>query len=85
MIEGHDLLTDDADWDAPTWAMDPVGLERLATTLSWLYDNIPGDLTFEAVWGSIKNELPVNRDQLLAIVRAGEIGNGTVYRVAARD
>jgi hypothetical protein len=35
---GHDLLTEEADWSAPTWDMNPAGLERLAATLEWLYE-----------------------------------------------
>ena len=83
MPEGHDLLTDDADWDAPTWAMDPVGLGRLAVTLEWLYGALPDGFTFEAMWGKPKGESVVSPDQLLQVVRSGQIGNNIVYRVGA--
>ena len=78
---GHDLLTDVADWDAPTWAMQPAGLNRLAATLEWLYERLAIDFTFEAMWGTPKGEVAVSRSKLLEIVRAGEIGNNMVYRV----
>ena len=78
------LLADDADWDADTWAMDPAGLERLTGTLEWLCGRLPGDFTFEAMWESPKGEADVSRQELLAIVRAGRIGNNIVYRVRAR-
>jgi hypothetical protein len=77
----HDLLTDDADWNAMTWDMDPAGLERLAVTLEWLYDELPGEFTFEALWGEEPIEKLVSRTELLRIVRAGQIGTRTRYRV----
>jgi hypothetical protein len=79
----HDLLTDNADWDAMTWDMDPAGLERLAVTLQWLYDELPGEFTFEALWGEEPIEKLVSRPELLRIVQAGQIGTRTRYRVPA--
>jgi hypothetical protein len=79
----HDLLADAADWNAMTWDMDPVGLERLAMTLEWLYEELPGEFTFEALWGEEPIEKRVSRPELLRIVRAGQIGTRTRYRVPA--
>jgi hypothetical protein len=79
----HRLLTNDADRDAMTWDMDPAGLERLALTLEWLYDELPGEFTFEALWGEEPIEKLVSRPELLRIVRAGQIGTRTRYRVPA--
>jgi hypothetical protein len=82
--EMHDLLTDEADWGAVAWAMDPAGLERLARTLEWLYDELPGEFTFEARWGNEELiEKLVSRPELLRIVRAGQIGTRSRYRVPA--
>jgi hypothetical protein len=39
--EVHDLLTEEADWDAETWDMDPDGLEELAATLARLFAQLP--------------------------------------------
>lgn len=77
----HDFLTDEADWDAVTWAMAPEGLERLATTLEWLYSELPGEFAFEATRGEEPIEKLVSRDELLRIVRAGRLGTRTRYRV----
>ena len=80
----HGLLTDDADWNAATWDMDREGLESLATTLEWLFAELPGELTFEATWADqAEEEKGVTRAGLLAIVRASEIATKTRYRVSA--
>jgi hypothetical protein len=79
----HDLLTDEADWNAITWDMDPAGLERLAVTLEWLYEELPGEFTFQALWGEEPIEKRVARPELLRIVRAGQIGTRSRYRIPA--
>lgn len=79
----HAILTDEADWDAVTWAMDPPGLERLAQTLAWLFAQLPGEFTFEAVWGEEPIDKLTSRDELLRIVRAGQIGTRGRYRLPA--
>ena len=79
--EVHGLLTDEADWNAVVWAMDPRGLERLARTLEWLYSELPGEFTFEATWGEEPIEKLVSRDELLRVVRAGRVGTRARYRV----
>jgi hypothetical protein len=81
--KAHDLLTDDADWNAMTWAMDPAGLERLAVTLEWLHEELPGEFTFQALAGEDPIEKRVSRPELLRIVRAGQIGTRTRYRIPA--
>ena len=81
----HDLLTDEADWNAMTWDMDPAGLERLAVTVEWLYEELPREFTFEALAGENPIEKRVSRPELLRIVRAGQIGTRTRYRIPAAD
>jgi hypothetical protein len=81
----QDLLTDEADWNAMTWDMEPAGLERLAVTLEWLHEELPGEFTFEALAGEEPIEKRVSRPELLRIVRAGQIGTRTRYRVPAAD
>jgi hypothetical protein len=75
------LLNDDADWNAVTWRMDPVGLDRLAVTLEWLYGELGQEFTFAAMWAEEVTEKLVSRDELLRIVRAGRIETRTRYRV----
>jgi hypothetical protein len=80
----HFILTAEADPDALTWAMEPDGLERLAATLEWLFERLPGELTFEALSGAEPGEQVVTRAELLRLVRAGRIGTRTRYHVLAR-
>jgi hypothetical protein len=76
------MLDDDADRHAMTWSMDPDGLERLALTLEWLYDELPGPFTFEATWMTEEPiEKLVSRPELVRIVRAGQLGTRERYRV----
>jgi hypothetical protein len=77
------ILRDEADPDAVTWAMEPDGLERLAATLEWLFERLPGELVFEALSGAEPGEQVVTRAELLRIVRAGRIGTRTRYHVLA--
>jgi hypothetical protein len=77
----HAILRDEADPDALTWAMDPAGLERLAATLEWLFERLPGELTFAALWGAEPGEQVVTRAELLRLVRAARIGTRTRYRI----
>ena len=87
--ELHEYLTDAADWDAPTWDFEPEGQQRLARTLSWLYDRVPEAFRFSATWGPVSiDERDVDRDELLAIVENNAVSTGAVYKgprgVAAR-
>jgi hypothetical protein len=69
-----------------TWSMDPAGLERLAATLEWLYEELVGSFTFEAT--SVAEEpieKLVSRPELLRIVRNGQLGTRERYRVPAAD
>jgi hypothetical protein len=75
------LLAHEADGNAVTWAMEPDGLERLATTLEWLYSELPEEFTFEATGGEEPIEKLVSRDELLRVVRAGRVGTRARYRV----
>jgi hypothetical protein len=81
--KAHELLTDEADWNAMTWDMDPAGLERLAVTLEWLHEELPGEFTFQALAGEDPIEKRVSRPELLRIVRVGQIGTRTRYRIPA--
>jgi hypothetical protein len=82
--EVHNLLTDQADWDAETWDMDPQGLEELAATLDWLFEQLRGDVTFQTTWSDpIEHHVRLSRGDLLAIVPKSEIGTRRRYYVSA--
>ena len=83
-IDGaHAALTDQADWNAATWDMDPQMLEPLAVGIERLYDASKVGITVRAIWpGDDPQRFQrVTIDRMLAIVREGTVGTKTVYVV----
>ena len=81
--DAHDLLTDNADWNAETWAMEADGLQDLASTFAWLFGLVAGSMTIEATWAGEQTTTvrDVSRDEMLDIVRAGALATRTTYKV----
>jgi len=79
----HLLLVEGTTVNAVSWNLTPVGIERLAYTFEWLFAQIPGELTFEVLWGEDAIDKLVSRDELLRIVATGRLGGRTRYRVRA--
>jgi hypothetical protein len=78
----HDLLTDDADWDADTWAMDPDGLQEVASTVNRLFGVVDAPMILEALWGNqVAIVEEVSRAEMLSVIRAGALGTQTRYIV----
>jgi len=77
----HLLLVEGTTVNAVSWNLTPVGIERLAYTFEWLFAQIPGELTFEVLWGEDPIDKLVSRDELLRIVATGHLGGRTRYRV----
>jgi hypothetical protein len=82
-LDGCDLLADDADWNAETWAMEPDSLEQLADAFAWLFDQHTGDVVVEALWLGDRPETAcvLTPAEFLDIVRRGAIGTKTRYVV----
>jgi hypothetical protein len=84
-LEMHacDMLSDDADPTAATWAMTPEGIEDLILVWRGLFDRYPGDVVAEAIFGgdSVEAEESVTRDEFLALVKGGALGTKTRYLV----
>lgn len=86
-LHACDLLTDEADWDAPTWSMSPGVAEQLADSMSALLAEL-GDTAFvEALW---EGEAPVDERYLpttefVGLVRRGEMATHTRYRIRPDD
>jgi hypothetical protein len=83
-LAGIELLIEEgASDDAVSWNLTPDGVDRLNQTFEWLYRQIPGEFTFEVLWGQDPIEKMVSRDELLRIVGTGHVGGRTRYRVWA--
>jgi hypothetical protein len=59
----------------------PIGVERLAATFEWLFSQLPGEFTFELLWGEEPIDKFVSREELLRIVHTGHLTGRTRYRV----
>ena len=77
----HLLLEEGATVSAVSWNLTPIGIGRLTSTFQWLFEQIPGELTFEILWGEDPIDKLVSRDELLRIVGTGHLGGRTRYRV----
>ena len=76
------LMSDNADWSAPIWALDPRVLEGLARALRMLNDEV-GGFTFQASW---INDEPETRShvqlrELLKDVLNNQVKNKHLYLV----
>ena len=83
LAEVHTLLADGVDSDSVTLDLTPAGADRLARTFEWLFQELPGELTFEVLWGEEPIDKLVAREELLRIVHTGRLGGRTRYRVWA--
>jgi hypothetical protein len=77
----HLLLEEETTVDAVSWNLTQIGLGRLTYTFEWLFAQIPGELTFEILWGEDAIDKLVSREELLRILATGHLGGRTRYRV----
>ena len=75
------LLTDEADWNAESWAMRPEVLEPLARTLETLVSQGPARLAVQTLWAGDgpATERPVTAHDLAATAREGRLGTRIRY------
>ena len=76
------LLADEADWNAPVWALEPKVLEGLAAALELLGDEA-GGFTFQALWvgDQAETEGQIPLAEMLQDVRNDRVRNKHTYRV----
>lgn len=78
------LMSEDADWNAPVWSLDPAVLEGLAQALRLLNDE-SGGFSFQALWigdePETRTRVPLR--VLLADVANNRIRNKHVYIVGS--
>ena len=84
--ELHDLLTDEADWNAEFWNFRVSGLENFAQIIIRLYAVSNGAFTFQALWsGDTATKVEnLSLDEFLWALRDNKIGTRTKYVVAGR-
>lgn len=84
---GRDLLTDDAEWDAPSWAMEPDLLPRLAATIHVLDEHLPQGFAFRATWvgSTMRHERQVTVEELADLVLGSQLNEFTRYRVPPQE
>lgn len=77
------LLSDDADWNADTWAMRSDVLDLLGATLEALARHGPSDLVIEALWAGDKAQTTVRITprELAALASSSQLGTRTRYIV----
>lgn len=75
------MLTDDGDWNDPTWDIQPGLLLHLANALEFISEQAPNGFILEALWAGDKPEenLEVSPEEVLDIVRANRIGTKARY------
>ncbi|HEX5979968.1 MAG TPA: hypothetical protein VFY52_02660 [Thermoleophilaceae bacterium] len=77
------LLTDDAEWDAIAWTMQPELLPALAEAIRVLAEKLPQGFALRATWvGSEVREVRVlSAGELIELVLASQLNEFTSYRV----
>jgi hypothetical protein len=79
------FLTDDADWNAATWAMEPNIRPKLAATIRAIGKAVSCSMTFEAIWGGkVTQTLEVELEQLAQLAENSRLGTTTRYNVVGR-
>ena len=75
-------MTDDADWNAPAWALEPDVLTGLVVALQLLHDEADGFM-FQALWVGDQAETRerVALRDVLKDVRENRVKNKHVYLV----
>jgi len=83
----HDALLDEADWNAPTWAMDPARLVDLDRLLKTSYLVSRNGIRVSAVWanGEPKATETVTLSALLELIATSRLATQTRYVVEKEE
>jgi hypothetical protein len=81
------LLTDAADWNAPTWSMESSLLPKLAHTVRVLGRLAAGPMVLEARWSgdSSSSSVTLSLEELSTLAEQGQLGTHTRYIVPGAD
>ena len=85
-VSGEDLLSDDAEWDADAWRLQPHLLTPLATAVRVLGCELPQGFTFSAAWtgSAAQTDIVLSAEDLAAVVMASGLREHVAYRVPPR-
>jgi hypothetical protein len=78
-----DLLSDEADWDAPTWAMNPAEASRLSRRIATLGELVRQPFTFEVLWHGTRpvHTVSVDVSTLASLADQSRLETKTSYYV----
>ena len=82
-LHGCDLLSDDADWHASTWAMTDDAARRLAASFARMFELVAAEIRLAAIWEGDRAETdePIIRSEFLRRISASGLGTKTRYVV----
>jgi hypothetical protein len=84
---GNDLLSHQAEWSAPAWAMEPKALPSFAEAIRILGEELSQGFALRATWvGSpVRNEQVLSAEDLARLALDSRLNEFTRYRVPPRD
>ncbi len=79
----HDLLSDDADWNADYWLFEEHKLGDISDRIKMIYDDSLKGFIFTSLWAGdcIEKRLKVSIDTFLKLIRDNKIGTKTEYKI----
>jgi hypothetical protein len=85
-LDDRHLLSDEAEWDAPAWAMEPDLLPALAEAIRVLGDELPQGFSLRATWAGseVRHDCVLTAQELAELVLASSLNEFTRYRVPPR-
>ncbi len=80
------LLSDEAEWDAPAWAMEPELLPPFAEAVRVLGEELPQGFALRATWvgSEVREKRVLGAHELAELVLASQLNKFTRYGVPAR-
>jgi hypothetical protein len=83
--DDHELLSDEASWDAPAWAMVPELLPSFAAAIRILGQELPQGFVLRATWegSEVRHEKVLDAEALADLALASQLNEFTRYRVPA--
>ena len=81
LAEVHYLLEEGSFEDAVSWNLTPDGVARLTRTFEWLFSELPGEFTFDVLWGEDPIDRLVSREEIIRIVGTGHLTGRTRYHI----